>query len=184
MSKFKSQCDQKSQVVFNHITFPTPFGKGAIIYRSSPFLISRIILPQPTGKVLAEAIRNNRGGKHRVHQKAITIRKSIIDYFNGAPLVFDMKLIDIGNDLTKLQKAVLTATIGIEYGKLSTYKNIAVAIGKPRAYRFVGTTLAKNRFPILIPCHRVVRSDFSIRQFAGGSDLKKKMIKLEALGCG
>ena len=50
----------------------------------------------------------------------------------------------------------------------------------PRAYRFVVTTLANNPFPILIPCHRVIRSDSSFGQFGGGTDLKRKMIELEA----
>ena len=57
---------------------------------------------------------------------------------------------------------------------------VTTAVGRTRAYRFVGTTLANNPFPILIPCHRVIRSDGSFGRFGGGSDLKRKLIELEA----
>ena len=82
-------------------------------------------------------------------------------------------------ELTELQKSVYSATVKIPYGKLSSYKKIAQAINRPNAYRFVGATLAKNPFPILIPCHRVIRSNNTIGQFAGGKNLKIKMIELE-----
>ena len=81
--------------------------------------------------------------------------------------------------LTELQKSVYSATAKIPYGKLSSYKEIAEVINRPNAYRFVGTTLAKNPFPILIPCHRVIRSNNTIGWFAGGKNLKIKMIELE-----
>ena len=82
--------------------------------------------------------------------------------------------------LTRLQQSVLAATADIPYGELRSYKEVAEAVHCPRAYRFVGTTLAKNTFPIVIPCHRVIRSDGSFGQFGGGTDLKRKMIELEA----
>ncbi len=53
-------------------------------------------------------------------------------------------------------------------------------IDHPGAYRFVGTALSKNPFPIIVPCHRVIRSDGGYGQFGGGTDLKKKLIELEA----
>ncbi|MBW1836306.1 MAG: MGMT family protein [Deltaproteobacteria bacterium] len=81
--------------------------------------------------------------------------------------------------LTNLQQSVLVATTKIPYGDLRSYQAIAVTIGRPRAYRSVGSALAKNPFPILIPCHRVIRSDNSIGQFGGGA-LKRKLIELEA----
>ena len=81
---------------------------------------------------------------------------------------------------TVLQKAVYRQTAKISYGFLSTYKKIAEGIGRPGAYRFVGTTLAKNPFPILIPCHRVIRSDNKIGGFGGGSTLKQRLIQHEA----
>lgn len=109
------------------------------------------------------------------------IAKLIIEYFNGTPvhmLRLSWEWLDAGR-LTMLQKSVYSATAKIPYGKLSSYKEIAEAINRPNAYRFVGTTLAKNPFPILIPCHRVIRSNNTISLFAGGKNLKIKMIELE-----
>ena len=82
--------------------------------------------------------------------------------------------------LTNFQQSVLVATTKIPYGALRSYQAIAVTIGRPRAYRAVGSALAKNPFPILIPCHRVIRSDNSIGQFGGGTALKQRLIELEA----
>ncbi|MEA3438105.1 MAG: MGMT family protein [Thermodesulfobacteriota bacterium] len=82
--------------------------------------------------------------------------------------------------LTKLQQLVLRATADIPSGSVRFYKQIAEAINRPLSYRFVGSTLAKNPFPILIPCHRVIRSDSSLGRFGGGTDLKKELIEMEA----
>jgi len=83
--------------------------------------------------------------------------------------------------LTALQRSVLYATAAIPYGSVRTYGQVAAAIDRPRACRFVGTTLAKNPYPILIPCHRVIRSDGTTGQFGGGTDLKKRLIERESV---
>jgi methylated-DNA-[protein]-cysteine S-methyltransferase len=75
---------------------------------------------------------------------------------------------------------VLRARAAIPHGTVKTYKDIAIAIDRPWAYRFVGTTLANNPFPGVVPCHRVIRSDSTLGQFGGGTDLKRKLIGLEA----
>ena len=152
--------------------FQTNFGYSAFFYKINPFLITRIALPQKN---------INNYNEFKPHQKAIIISKLIINYFNGQPvnkLKSLWKCFDTVG-LTELQKSVYSATIRIPYGKLSTYKKIAVAIKRPKAYRFVGTTLAKNPFPVIIPCHRVILSNNKIGQFAGGTNLKIKMIELE-----
>ncbi len=165
-----------------NLIFSTPFGDAAIIYREGPFLIIKILLPLPNKKDIIESIGRDKLGKPGLHEKASIISGSIIDYFKGRPIHIPWppwEWMDMSR-LTMLQKSVLVATAGIPYGKLRTYKDIAEAIHRSRAYRFVGTTLANNPFPILIPCHRVIRSDFSLGRFSGGTDLKRKLIELEA----
>ena len=112
------------------------------------------------------------------HPKANSISESVIAYFKGNPVHIPWKWMDMGN-LTELQRSVLTEVACIPYGKTKTYKEIAEAINRPGASRFVGNTMAKNPFPVLIPCHRVIRSDGSVGRFGGGSAMKKKMIELE-----
>jgi methylated-DNA-[protein]-cysteine S-methyltransferase len=68
----------------------------------------------------------------------------------------------------------------IGYGQRETYADVAVAVGNPRAVRAVGTACARNPLPVVIPCHRVVRSDGSPGQYAGGPDIKVTLLDLEA----
>ena len=164
-----------------HIIVATAFGHGAIIFQKKPFLITKTVLPQKTIRNLVEFAGQNEWGQPYSHKKARIVSKAIIDYFAGncknpRPA---WEWLDMGK-LTNLQKAVLTATAEIPFGTLCTYRDIATAIDSPKACRFVGTTLANNPFPILIPCHRVIRSDLSIGGFAGGMELKKQLIRLES----
>jgi methylated-DNA-[protein]-cysteine S-methyltransferase len=68
----------------------------------------------------------------------------------------------------------------IAYGHRESYATVAAAMGSPRAVRAVGTACARNPLPVVIPCHRVVRSDGSIGQYAGGPLSKSALLDLEA----
>jgi methylated-DNA-[protein]-cysteine S-methyltransferase len=74
--------------------------------------------------------------------------------------------------------SVLNACRGITFGKIETYATLADKIGRSAAARAVGNVLAKNPLPLIIPCHRVIRSDGKMGGFsaAGGIDLKKKLL--------
>jgi methylated-DNA-[protein]-cysteine S-methyltransferase len=99
-------------------------------------------------------------------------------YFLGRPPVFDLPLLDF-SPLSELEKAVLVQTMKIPWGQTLSYGQLALAAGRPKAARFVGATMAKNPFPVFVPCHRVVRSDGSLGGFGGGLDLKRRMLALE-----
>lgn len=68
----------------------------------------------------------------------------------------------------------------IPYGQTRSYAEVASAVGSPRAVRAVGTACRKNPLPIAIPCHRVVRSDGSLGQYAGGPEAKRILLDVEA----
>jgi methylated-DNA-[protein]-cysteine S-methyltransferase len=68
----------------------------------------------------------------------------------------------------------------IEYGHRESYATVAAAIGSPKAVRAVGTACARNPLPVVIPCHRVVRSDGSTGQYVGGPLAKSTLLNLEA----
>ncbi len=99
-------------------------------------------------------------------------------YFEGTPTGAPWKFLDLGR-LTPLQRSVLRAVASVPHGQVRSYGEIAAQVGRPRACRFVGTTLARNPFPIFIPCHRIVRADGSLGGFGGGTELKKRMLLLE-----
>jgi methylated-DNA-[protein]-cysteine S-methyltransferase len=83
--------------------------------------------------------------------------------------------------LTKFQKDVLIATLAVPRGETRTYKEIAIAANRPRAYRAVGTALRLNPLAPSIPCHRVVRSDGDIGNYSasGGRKTKERLLRLE-----
>ncbi len=81
--------------------------------------------------------------------------------------------------LTLFQKKVYTVVKEIPLGETRSYAWVAKKIGCPRAIRAVGTTLKKNPFTIIVPCHRVVNSDGSTGNYALGSGLKKRLLEIE-----
>lgn len=100
------------------------------------------------------------------------------DYFNGDYVDFSGLDIDFSS-YTDFQKKVLKAVMRIPLGDVRSYKQIAEIIGRPKAYRAVGNAVGRNRTPIVIPCHRVVRSDGSIGGYGGGARWKRILLRLE-----
>jgi methylated-DNA-[protein]-cysteine S-methyltransferase len=97
-------------------------------------------------------------------------------YFSGKLESFDLKLAPEGTDF---QKYVWKALCEIPYGETRTYKQIAVSIEKPRAYRAVGLANNRNPIAIIIPCHRVIGSDGELTGYASGLDVKEFLLRLE-----
>lgn len=82
-------------------------------------------------------------------------------------------------NLTQFQKRVLELTKKIPKGKVATYGLLARLLGNGNLSRAVGNALNKNPFPIIIPCHRVIRSDGFVGGFAKGTEMKVKLLKEE-----
>ncbi len=79
------------------------------------------------------------------------------------------------------KEEVLDLVSKIPKGKVSTYKKIGQALGKPKSYRAVGNALNKNPKPVEIPCHRVVKSNGKIGGYAEGLEKKRKLLKKEGI---
>ncbi len=84
---------------------------------------------------------------------------------------------------SSFQLSVWTACKEIPYGCTLTYKELACKIGASKAVRAVGQALASNPLPLIIPCHRVLPSDHSIGNYAGGPILKKLLLDIEQQNC-
>lgn len=97
-------------------------------------------------------------------------------YFSGKLKCFNLKLAPEG---TNFQKSVWKALCEIPYGETRTYKDIAVSIGKPKAYRAVGLANNRNPIAIIVPCHRVIGSNGKLVGYASGMDVKESLLKLE-----
>ena len=105
------------------------------------------------------------------------IRRELDEYFEGERRRFDVKL-DRAL-LGPFARKVLGRTARIPYGKVSTYSEVAAAAGSPRASRAAGNALARNPIPIVIPCHRVLRTGGGMGGYAGGLDRKARLLALE-----
>ncbi len=84
-------------------------------------------------------------------------------------------------DFSEFEKRVLKAAMKIPPGRVATYAQIASLIGKPGAARAVGRVMAKNPFAVVVPCHRVVRSDLSLGGYAYGTELKRAILMAEGV---
>lgn len=79
---------------------------------------------------------------------------------------------------------VLEGLRKVEWGRTVTYKDIASSMGRPGSARAIGMVMSKNPIPLIIPCHRVIRSGGGLGGFSGpgGVDMKKRMLRLEGSG--
>lgn len=105
--------------------------------------------------------------------------QELLRFFSGEVPAFTCRL-DYGR-ATAFQKKVWQAARGVRYGQVCTYGWLAARIGSPRAMRAVGTALGRNPFPLVIPCHRILRRNGGLGGFsaAGGLALKRKLLELE-----
>ncbi len=104
--------------------------------------------------------------------------RELDEYFTGARRHFDLPLdfrLSAG-----FRRAVLSQLPAIGYGQTASYAQVAAAAGSPRAVRAAGTACALNPLPVVVPCHRVVKSDGSPGRYRGGPAAKQLLLNLEA----
>ena len=107
------------------------------------------------------------------------VARQLDDYFAGRRRRFDVPLdwrLSTGFRSTVLHHLATD----VDYGRTASYGALAALAGNPRAVRAVGTACATNPLPVVVPCHRVVRSDGAIGNYAGGVDAKRTLLELEA----
>lgn len=102
--------------------------------------------------------------------------QQLIEYFDGKRTTFQLPLNAEG---TEFQKSVWEQLQKIPAGQTSSYKKLAIAIGKPKAARAVGGAVGTNPIAIMIPCHRVLASNGAITGYTGGEGIKTKQKLLD-----
>jgi methylated-DNA-[protein]-cysteine S-methyltransferase len=103
--------------------------------------------------------------------------EQLTDYMEGTLRAFDLAL-DLSQG-TRFQQQVWEAAQSIPYGQVRTYAELARSIGRPKAARAVGSALGRNPLLIVVPCHRVLRSDGGLGGFAAGLEVKRALLRLE-----
>ncbi len=109
------------------------------------------------------------------------LRRQLDEYFGGRRREFELALD------WRLSRGfghrVLLETARIPYGQTRSYAEVAAAAGSPRAHRAAGSALGANPVPIVVPCHRVLRSNGALGGYGGGLDVKRRLLTIEgALG--
>ncbi len=142
--------------------------------------IVRIFLPVDSEGMDELILRHFPGALRRPHrvidQVCMGIRKSLA----GQEVAFSGKVLDMG--LCKgFQRRVLMRVMRIPRGRVSTYGALAERVGVPEAARAVGNALAGNPYPLIIPCHRVIKADGFPGGFGGGPEIKKALLSREGV---
>lgn len=114
------------------------------------------------------------------------LQEQVIAYFEGARVDFSPDIPILLEGLSCFTRLVLAACRQIRFGEVVTYSGLAKKTRRPRTARAVGNVLARNPLPLIIPCHRVIRSDGKMGGFSapGGTTMKKRLLELERPNAG
>jgi methylated-DNA-[protein]-cysteine S-methyltransferase len=115
------------------------------------------------------------------HPILLETERQLSEYFAGKRTQFELPLEPRGSEF---QKRVWRALREIPFGKTRSYRDLAEAIGSPKASRAIGAANGKNPLSIVVPCHRVIGTDRTLTGFAGGLETKATLLALEARAAG
>ncbi|MBC7256067.1 MAG: methylated-DNA--[protein]-cysteine S-methyltransferase [Chloroflexi bacterium] len=160
------------------VSFSTPFGPMAILWRvveNAPRIV-KILLPPAEGSTPLPSPQ----ATPRSCAAIDDLVAQMLRYFEGQTIAFSLDLVAL-EGCSPFQKRVLLAEYAIPRGQVSTYGLIAAHLGMPNAARAVGRALATNPFPILIPCHRAIRSDRTLGGYQAGLAMKRALLEMEGV---
>lgn len=159
--------------------FDSPIGE--LTLASTEKGLAFVGLPRANGRGFAGWHRRH-GGQTTVDDGFEPNRKAISqlhEFLEGKRQVFDL---EIDLRATPFQLDVYRALGEIPYGESVSYAEVARRIGRPTAMRAVGAANGANPIPLVIPCHRVVAADGHLHGYAGGLDLKARLLAMESAG--
>jgi methylated-DNA-[protein]-cysteine S-methyltransferase len=144
----------------------TPLGR--LLLASTPAGLVRVAFPvEDTEAVLASLAAQVSPRVLRAPARLDAVARELDEYFEGRRHAFDVPV-----DLEKL--------VDVPYARTVSYAELAAQAGSPRAVRAVGTACALNPVPLVVPCHRVVRSDGTPGSYRGGPEAKRRLLAMEA----
>jgi methylated-DNA-[protein]-cysteine S-methyltransferase len=175
--RLAARADRDGLLDVAYRTLGTPAGE--LLLAATPRGVIRVAWPsQDHDQVLADLAEQVSPRVLNAPARLDAAARELDEYFAGRRRDFG---VDLDLRLAHgFRRTVLDHLPEIGYGRTASYAAVAAAAGRPAAVRAVGTACARNPLPLLIPCHRVIRSDGSLGQYAGGPDAKKLLIDLEA----
>ncbi len=173
---------ENTQGMNKKITVPTPHGSAVIIWNvigQRPKIV-RIFLSKPAIPAGRQASELYPTARIASCTKIDIIASGIKKLLEGEPVEFSLDIAALSS-CGEFQQRVLRAEYAIPRGRVSTYKLIAAHIGFPGGARAVGNALANNPFPLIVPCHRAIRSDHGLGGYQGGLEMKRALLTREGI---
>lgn len=163
-----------------YAVFSTAMGYSGIVFGDHRPELRAIKIYLPRSKSLIEqTIGYEHASATEIKKDLPQLCSLVRDFLGGDNLAIPFELVDVSVCYT-FQLKVLKAEREIPRGTVASYSWVAKRIGS-RAVRAVGSALARNPFPIVVPCHRAVRSDGSLGGFQGGLEMKRRLLELEGV---
>ena len=166
----------------NRTSVLTPFGTVFIFWitkKDHPKIV-RILLPKPGFSSEGNLSTLHPNLPDATCREIDKTAKKIKGFLEGEEIKFSLDIVDL-SICFKFQQQVLRAEYQIPRGMVSTYGLIAEHLGKSRGARAVGNALAANPFPLIIPCHRAIRSDRHLGGYQGGIAMKRALLENEGI---
>ncbi|HEX8053785.1 MAG TPA: methylated-DNA--[protein]-cysteine S-methyltransferase [Thermoleophilaceae bacterium] len=177
LARFAERAGEEGLVDVAYATLDTPVGE--LLVASTRRGVVRISYLDwfPAEATIADLARRISPRVLEAPARLDGVRRELDEYFAGERRSFDVRV--DRSLLGPFARKVLGRTARIPYGEVSTYAAMAAAAGSPRASRAAGNALASNPIPIVIPCHRVLRSGGGMGGYTGGLERKAQLLELE-----
>ena len=154
----------------------TPFGRMLVAVTDRGLV--RVTFPEtPEETVLVGLARHLSPRILRDARRTDAVRRELDEYFEGRRRRFSVAV--DWSLVHGFHRRVLDHTVRIPFGQVSTYRDLAVQAGSPLASRAAGNALATNPIPLVVPCHRVLRTGGALGGYGGGLDRKRFLLQLE-----
>ena len=167
------------QKMTKYVVFETKWGYVGLA--GSESALCRTCLPGPALETVESQLLKNLPGAQFDRRFFKTLQEQITAYFEGSCVNFSTKIPLALDEFSAFSRLVLSECRNVEFGRTVTYCELAKRTARPSASRAVGGVLARNPLPLIVPCHRVIRTDGKMGGFSapGGIELKQRMLDLE-----
>jgi methylated-DNA-[protein]-cysteine S-methyltransferase len=169
----------KNTFSFTYSLVPSNIGDVGLVRCREGRLLQRIVLPRQ-GVFMCELIRDAFPDAVPEKGDGDELCRHLWAFLSGEKVVFSLGKLDF-TGVGGFARRVLTANHAIPRGRVMTYGGLAAELGVPHGARAVGNVLARNPFPLVIPCHRVVGTGGSLHGFGGGLPMKRALLALEGV---
>jgi methylated-DNA-[protein]-cysteine S-methyltransferase len=177
VDRLAARANEDGLVDVAYATVETPLGTGLVA--ATPKGLVRVALPnQPIDEVLARLAKDVSPRVLEFPARLDEARRELDQYFQGRRDHFELPL-DWRLSHPGFYRRVLRATARVPFGEVITYRDAAQRAGNPRASRAAGTALGSNPIPIVVPCHRVIRTGGEVGNYGGGPEMKRFLLELE-----